>query len=161
MKLRKQTGVAAVELAFVIIPMLVLCFGITEMGRALYQYDGVVKAGRGAVRYLSQQNLSVDDSYNEAVDVAKALAVCGCYICGGENCPTEKPVAGLTDFSQVSITKHPMVPTGEGTASLVTLTIGGTGDQAVKFQSLLPGVGWLPDSLSFAPVSVTFVYSTT
>lgn len=156
MKRRLQTGVAAVELALMLVPMLVLCLGITEVGRALYQYDGVIKAGRGAARYLSQQNLNVDDAYNEAVAAAKALAVCGSQSCG-----TTRLVVGLDSVSQVSVTKFPVVPTGSGTISLVTVTIGGTGDKAVRFHSMLPGAGWVIDNFSFPPVSITMAYSTT
>ena len=51
MKPGKQKGVAAVELALIIGPMLIAFFGITEIGRALYQYNALVKSARAAVRY--------------------------------------------------------------------------------------------------------------
>ena len=44
MKQQGQRGVAAVEMAIVLIPMLVLCFGVLEIGRALYLYNGLVKS---------------------------------------------------------------------------------------------------------------------
>ena len=53
-----QHGAIAVEFALVLLPMLILCFGITELGRSLYLYNGLVKATRGAARHLSQQNLA-------------------------------------------------------------------------------------------------------
>jgi TadE-like protein len=58
MKFTQQKGVVAIEMALILVPMLILCFGITELGRALYQYNGLVKATRGAVRYLSQQSMA-------------------------------------------------------------------------------------------------------
>src|SRR5438132_11779609 len=46
-------GVAAVELALTMIPLLVLTFGVTEYGRAIYTYNAIDKAARDAVRYLT------------------------------------------------------------------------------------------------------------
>lgn len=159
MKLHKQAGVAAVELALILVPMLVLCLGIAELGRALYQYDGVVKAGRGAARYLTLQSLSQAASYNAAVAVAKSLAVCGKNSCAASD---PRLVAGLDDVSQVSVDKYPNVPTGKGTASLVLVTISG-----VRFTSILPGPSLLirfvdsKGGIAFAPATITMAYSTT
>lgn len=164
---RKQTGVAVVELAFVIIPMLMLCLGITELGRALYQYDGVVKAARGAARYLTQQNLNDAGSYNAAVAIAASMAVCGkpppapnaSYApCGASDA---RLVPGFDDESQVRVSLHPSVATGAGNVSLVTVTIGDSGSKAVKFKSMLPIPGSWLDNFSFAPVAITMAYSTT
>ncbi|MGB0129791.1 MAG: TadE family protein, partial [Rhodocyclaceae bacterium] len=55
MKSRKrQRGVAAVEFGLLLIPLVLLAFGITEYGRALYQYNALGKAARSAVRHLSE-----------------------------------------------------------------------------------------------------------
>lgn len=51
----RQRGVAAVEFAVLLLPLLLIVFGITEFGRALYQYNIIVKTTRDAARYLSQQ----------------------------------------------------------------------------------------------------------
>lgn len=164
MKLHKHAGVAAVELALIMVPMLVLCLGITEVGRALYQYDGVVKATRGAARYLTRQNLNTDEAYDAAVATAKALAVCGkqtCSSCDAKSCADPRLVVGLNDASQVTVTRYSSVPTGAGSASLITVTIGGVGDKAVRFTSMFPVASWGLDSITFAPVSVSMVYSTT
>lgn len=164
---RKQTGVAVVELAFVITPMLLLCLGVTELGRALYQYDGVVKAARGAARYLTQQNLNDVSSYNAAVAVASSMAVCGkpppvpgasYSACGASD---SRLVPGFDNESQVSVSLHSSVATGAGSVSLVSVTIGDSGSKAVKFKSMLPiPRSWL-DNFSFAPVAITMAYSTT
>ena len=52
---RKQQGAAAVELGFLLIPLVLLAFGVSEYGRAVYQYNTLVKASRDAARYLSAQ----------------------------------------------------------------------------------------------------------
>lgn len=165
MKPRKQAGVAAVELAVVIMPMLILCLGITELGRALYQYDGVVKATRGAARYLTQQNLNDTASYNAAVKIAQSMAVCGKLPPAlGQTyspCAASDPklVPGLDSETQVTVTNYPNVPTGAGTVSLVSVKIGDNGVRAVRFTSMLPIPASAIDSFSFAPVTITLSYS--
>lgn len=52
---RTQQGVALVELALIIPMLLLLTFITTEFGRAMYEYNAVVKSTRDAVRYLSVQ----------------------------------------------------------------------------------------------------------
>lgn len=52
---RNQRGAALVELALIIPLLLVLTFITTEFGRAMYEYNAVVKSTRDAVRYLSVQ----------------------------------------------------------------------------------------------------------
>lgn len=51
----KQNGVAAIEFAILLLPMIVILLGITEFGRAIYQYNTVTKAVRDATRYLTAQ----------------------------------------------------------------------------------------------------------
>lgn len=150
MKLHQQKGVAAVELALIMVPMLVLCFGIVEVGRALYYYDGLVKATRGAARYLTQQNLNDTASYNAAVAIAKSLAICGKKSCAASD---PKLVLGLDNPSQVTVTSYPIVLTGAGSASLVSVNIAG-----VNFTSFLPyGIA----SFTYSPVRITMAWSTT
>lgn len=51
--LNRQRGVAAVELAFVIVFLLLLLAGIVEFGRAFWYYDALTKATRDGARILS------------------------------------------------------------------------------------------------------------
>ena len=76
---RKQSGVAAVELALLAIPMLFMLFGITELGRAAYSYDTLSKATRTAARHLSSHNAGD----LPAIAQAKCLAVYGSLDCSG------------------------------------------------------------------------------
>lgn len=158
MNKRHQKGVAAVELAFVLVPLLVLCFGITELGRALYYYNGLVKATRGSVRYLTAQDPSSPPTGESAESIrlkARNLAVCGAPSCSGGQLPL---VPGLT-LAQVSVcdklacaATHASVATGQGSVDLVSVTIGGTGDAAYSFTSL---ASWVVPSFTFAPVRTT------
>ena len=52
---RKVRGVALVEFTLVLPLLLLLSFITTEFGRALYEYNTVVKSVRNAVRFLSVQ----------------------------------------------------------------------------------------------------------
>jgi hypothetical protein len=158
---QRQRGVAAIELAIILIPMLVLCFGITELGRALYQYNGLVKSVRGAVRYLSQQNLASPPTGETAEGLrlkARSLALCGAFDC--ESRPALVP--GLT-LAMVDVCDpvacpgtHANVPTGEGTASMASVSIG-AGATRFGFTSLVP---WVVPSIGFGPIAITMVSST-
>ncbi|PBI95005.1 TadE-like protein [Variovorax boronicumulans] len=52
---RTQHGAALIELALITPLLLLLTFITTEFGRAVYEYNTVVKSTRDAVRYLSVQ----------------------------------------------------------------------------------------------------------
>lgn len=51
----RERGAALIELALIMPLLLLLTFITTEFGRAMYEYNSVVKATRDAVRYLSVQ----------------------------------------------------------------------------------------------------------
>ena len=55
MRRSTQQGVAIVEFALILPMLLVMSFMTTEFGRALYQYNSVMKSVRDAARYLSIQ----------------------------------------------------------------------------------------------------------
>ncbi|MCR4469486.1 MULTISPECIES: TadE/TadG family type IV pilus assembly protein [unclassified Burkholderia] len=86
----RMRGVAAVEFALVLMPMIVLATGVAEFGRAIYQYETLTKATRNAARYLSVF-LPTDSAYPLAE--AQCLVVYGSTTCGSAG--TEL-VPGLT-----------------------------------------------------------------
>jgi Flp pilus assembly protein TadG len=159
----KQRGVAAVELAFILPLMLILVFGITEIGRALYQYNGLVKATRGAVRYFAQYDLTNEDVAavrNNTIKRAVYGAPTSCSDAKQLACtyPTTPLVSGLKE-AQVTlcdyltcIGSHKGVLTGQGTVDLVTVTIGGSGDLTFNFKSMMSYV--IPD-IAFSPIKAT------
>jgi Flp pilus assembly protein TadG len=116
----RQRGVAAVELALVIIPLLLLVFGVSEFGRAIFQYNTLAKATRGAARFLSTQGSGL----------GHAQAVC-LAVHGDRTCTAPTLVSGLS-ASNISIcdatncpATHLAVQTGTGQLSLVTVTVSG------------------------------------
>ncbi len=66
-KQKQNTGAAMVELALLLPLLLILFFGITEMGRALYQQSILVKTVGNATRMLSRTHLGIDTADNCAV----------------------------------------------------------------------------------------------
>lgn len=146
----RQKGVAAIELAFVLPLMLILAFGITELGRALYQYNGLVKATRGAVRYLAQQDLANADLglvHQKTQNIA---------VCGNENCSgLPSLVTGLStslvkvcDYATSTCEPtHKSVETGQGTVDMASVAIEG-----FAFKSIVTLV--IPD-MTFAPIKTT------
>jgi TadE-like protein len=155
----RQKGVAAIELALVLPIMLILVFGITELGRALHQYNGLVKATRGAVRYFAQYDLA-----NEDVSAVRSNAIKWAVYGAPTSCsdskqlvciyPTTPLVSGLKE-AQVSLcdylacTTHRGVETDKGTVDMASVTIEG-----FKFKSI--GTYVIPD-IAFFRIRTTMV----
>jgi Flp pilus assembly protein TadG len=140
--------VALVELAISILVMISIAFGITEFGRAIYQYNTLAKAVRDATRYLSTRG-AADAA---AKDQAKCLAVYGNPTCQGS------PVAAGLTIAMVSICDALACPADhaiQGSApviNLVTVSIGGPNATPFTFNSLVSFV--VPD-IQFGPIGVT------
>ena len=67
----RQRGTAIVEFALILPLLLLLTMVTTEFGRAIYQYNTIVKSLRNATRYLSLQ------TPNTKITEAKNLVVFG------------------------------------------------------------------------------------
>jgi hypothetical protein len=137
----RQTGVVAVELAIVLIPLTMLLFGITELGRAFYQYDTIVKSARSAARYLSVQTTGV------GIPQAKCLVVAGTM---DPDACAPPLVSGLTG-GMVTVhyidgvsTCPPGVVTGCGAINLVEVCVN-CADSAEKFQFVSVAKLFVPD----------------
>lgn len=168
---QRQRGIAAIEMALVVLPLLILCFGITEIGRALYLYNGLVKAARGAVRHVSQPVAS--KTAQALRDEAIFLALCGKTACAEGDAPL---VPGLT-VAHISVcdpsvcASHDEVPVpnlGGVTVDMVTVFIGipaAAGAYTYQGATLAPYVftsvvPWVIPDISFGAVSATMVVRT-
>jgi len=141
-------GVAAVEFALLLVPMVLLAFGAAEFGRALYQYNTLAKAARDAARLLSQNSPS-DVDY--PLDQARCLTVYG-----NNDCTEPALVSGLTaDMVQVCDRvscpgpSYANVATGSGAINLVEVRITG-----YAFNALVPFVT-LGTTIPFGDIRVT------
>lgn len=148
---QNQRGVAAIELAFLIIPLLIMSAGIAEMGRALYQYNALTKSVRNAARFLSMQN-PTDADYPAAA--AKCLAVYGNSGCAGEplvpGLALDKvKICNPVDFSDCSGGTYSSVGTGFGSINLVEVKIVG-----YRFEPFLSGLSSVVPTI-FDDIGVT------
>lgn len=152
MKRASMRGVVAVEFALLLIPLLTLVFGVTEYGRALFQYNTLVKTVRDSARFLSVENPS-DASY--PLTQARCLTVYGNTACTGSPL-----VPGLTtamvkvcnpvDASDCPGENFAAVATGFGSINLVKVKIVGY-PFASLFLPFVPGI----DSVVFGPIHTT------
>lgn len=146
-----QRGVAAVELGIIMVPLVLLAFGVTEFGRAIYQYNTIAKSVRDGVRYLSQGSPGEPN----VIANAKNLVACGTT----STCTDASVlVPGLTR-DMVTICDRTLcasdhnlqdIAYGVGTfgqINLVSVTVSG-----FQFTSLVPFV--MP-SITFGPIHAT------
>ncbi|TXD79146.1 hypothetical protein FUT87_20930 [Mitsuaria sp. TWR114] len=85
---RGACGVAAVELALLMSPLLLLVFGASELGRAVFSYNMLDKSVRDAARHLSQHGPGDATIATEA----RCLAVYGTTDCSGSVKPPPKSI---------------------------------------------------------------------
>lgn len=152
---KKQQGVAMIELGIAIFLLVSIVFGITEFGRAIYEYNNLAKAARDAARYLSTK--APGDAVG--INTATCLAVYGKPFTGDPTCGggTSTPLAAGLTTAMINICDAVCCPAthlSQGAApaiNLVTVTIGGA-PTPYPFNSLIPFV--VPD-FDFGPISVT------
>ena len=139
-----QRGVAAVELALLLAPVLVLLFGVTELGRALSTYNTLGKTVRDAARHLSQHGPGDPLIAAEA----RCLAVHG-----NPDCTGQALAPGLST-NQIHLCDAALCPsthagrsTGLGAINLVTVGITG--------YAWSSAVQWVVPDLRFNTISVT------
>lgn len=146
---RAQHGLALVEFALTVTMLLTIVFGITEFGRAIYQYDTLAKSARDAVRLLTTR--APGDA--AAIAAAACVAVYGKPTCTDGSLPL---APGLTTamVSVCDAVSCPDTHQAVGAApvmNLVTVTIGGA-NNPYHFSSL---VEFVVPGFDFGPISVT------
>jgi Flp pilus assembly protein TadG len=144
---QRQSGAVLVELALLLFPLLLLVFGITEFGRAVYQYNALAKAVRDGARYLSQYAPG---------DAARALEARSMVVCGRLACDGATPLVPGMSLSYVVVRDRISDPasnnlqsTGRGTLNLVRIEVSG-----FTFRSIAPS--FVPDQV-FGPIRATMV----
>ena len=146
---KRQQGLALIELGLAISLLVAITFGITEFGRAMYQYNTLAKAARDGVRFLAVR----DPGTPASITGVQCMVVHGNPGCTG---PTLVP--GLT-LGMVSVC-HAMDPACAPThqsqgaspvVNLVTVTIGGA-NAPFTFQSLF---SFVVPNIPFGAISAT------
>lgn len=130
---KTQRGVAAVEFSLVLLPMVLLAFGAAEYGRAIYNYNTVVKSVRTAVRVLSMTSPDAADYRSVSVVKAKCLAVFGNDTCTGTALAPSLTTSHVkvcdrnswSECSGMSQTDFKNVASGQGPIDVVMVRISG------------------------------------
>jgi Flp pilus assembly pilin Flp len=152
---RRQTeqGVAAVEFALVLMLLVTIVFGITELGRALYQYDALTKSARSAARFVTVHDAETNP---EVIPRAICLAISGSpwLAADGGGCASSAIVPDLEPENvtiemphRIAALRAVAVEDGGvsvGTLDMVRVTISG-----YRFQTIVPFV--IP-SISFGDI---------
>lgn len=159
MKIRKSNGglpkrlkgAAAVELALVSIPLVLMVLALIDFARAMFVYDQLLKAARDGARYMTF--FDPTDNKDYPVDLMKKRVLYG-SVSG-----TKPIVPGLTlDMislcDRVHVEACPgesfgSVATGSGSIDLVKVKISG-----YQFTPIFPGVSKLT-TFTFEPISST------
>jgi hypothetical protein len=137
-------GIAAVELGLLLIPLVLLVFGTTEYGRAIYTFNTLDKGVRDAVRYLAQGGPGDLARQGEAT----CLIVHGNMGCAGPALIPGLAISNVNFCDAISCpSTHLNQPTGSGAIDLMTVTI-----QNYRFDSLMP---FVVPSLDFNSISAT------
>lgn len=143
----RQKGTAIVEFALILPLLLLLTIITTEFGRAIYQYNLIVKSLRQATRYLSLQ------TPNTKITEAKNLVVFGNIAGTGPALVPGLTVAQVVTPTWQTFGPAPLINT-------VTVQVGygptGTPDQKYTFIPLVASVFSLNfGNLTYAPISAT------
>ncbi|HEY6095278.1 MAG TPA: TadE/TadG family type IV pilus assembly protein [Gallionellaceae bacterium] len=141
----RQNGVAMVEFALTLPLLLLLTMITTEFGRAIYQYNTIVKSVRSAARYLSIQ------TPNSALiaDPAAIAAATNLVVYGTPSGTGTPLVPGLT----VSNVPTPTWQTTGSMPLINTVTIKVSG---YTFKPLVTGVfGTVFGNITFHDISAT------
>jgi Flp pilus assembly protein TadG len=145
----RQKGAAAVELGLLLVPLVTLVFGVTEYGRAMYQYNTLAKAVRTGARYLS----AYQAGNATAIQAGRNLV-----LCGHTDCANEQPLVPSLTLDKVTVADaandsnmkaQPFAANGVtvGITNLVRVTV--TGFQFVSAAS------FVVPPFTFDPISVT------
>lgn len=147
----KQKGAAAVELAVLLIPLVLIAFGITEFGRAFFEYNAIAKGTRDGVRSLTMKGPLDPADPSSSSDITQTKCM---VIYGNAGCTGTARVPYLT-AAMVSIcdswtcpATHSAQSTGTGVVNLVTVTVTG-----YTFTPLVPFI--MPNPLTFNDISTT------
>lgn len=141
----RQSGVAIVEFALILPLLLLLTMITTEFGRAIYQYNTIVKSLRGAARYLSVQTPSTPLTPNTvAITEATNLVVFGNVSGTGSAMVPGLTVGNVAAPTWQTTGSNPLINT-------VTITVTG-----YTFHPLVTGVfGTAFGDISYSDISAT------
>lgn len=150
-QLGRTRGVAAVELALLLVPLLLIVLGVAEFGRAIHTFNTLGKSVRDAARHLAQYGPGDSAVQGEA----RCLAVYGRADCTGYPLAVGlTPATVLVCDALTCPATHANQPTGRGVMNLATVTIEGYVFTSV-LGITLPGSGVALTNRRFPTISAT------
>lgn len=144
---RRCVGLASIELVLLIPLLVLLAFGITEGGRAVYQYDTIAKSVRDAARYLSTLPPGQGHSTARCLALYGNTSCSGALLLPGLSSATFQVKDASNDSSYMGVPS-----TGNGGASTGQINLVRVRISGYVFDSLIPG--YFPD-VTFGPIDVT------
>ncbi|WP_298235032.1 TadE/TadG family type IV pilus assembly protein [uncultured Azohydromonas sp.] len=140
----RQRGVAIVELALVLLPLVLLLMLTVDLGRAFYTFNTLTKAARGAARHLTLVNPEDPDKRSEA----RNLVLYGNVNGSGTKLVPDLDSEAIEICTPALCEDHDDEPIDGGTMDLVSVRIHNYA-YAPLFSALLPA------PLNFKDISVT------
>jgi len=140
--LKNNRGVSTIEMAIVLIVLLLMVFGITEFGRAFYQYNTLAKTIRDGGRYIIKQKpADLSGEKTNPNSPTKNLVVYG------NSTGTGAPLLSGLTTGKVEIVYTGAIP------QYITVRI-----QGYQFQSLVPGI--IPFTVNLSPeITMPYLFS--
>jgi hypothetical protein len=157
-------GTALVEIAIVIPLLVMLVFGITELGRALYQLNTLAKAAETGARYLARANGVIDVVHDPSSGIALSCApgaawgeattaVTNVVVYGNEDGGVDPILPGITVSFEPLPHVPPTIADEDGvttTGCIISVTVSAGFVSAFGGETLIPFTTISPITLSEA-----------
>ncbi|WP_208993725.1 TadE/TadG family type IV pilus assembly protein [Alcanivorax sediminis] len=132
-----------VEFAIMLPMIVVLVFGITELGRAIYQQNTLSKAAASGARYMSRSPQAVTSDCAEGATWSASVLNAANLIAYGRQSGTGQPLLPDLDAADASFSVAQRTVTGMGNACVITASVSVPfraifGDTLVPFLDLDP-----------------------
>ena len=139
----RQAGAAMVEFAILLPLLIVLVFGITEMGRAIYQQNTLSKAVASGARYMSRSSQSVNSDCSQGAQWGSSISNAANLVAFGNQAGNGTPLLPDLDAGDVSFSLEQRTVTGGDDACVIIATASVDfsaifGDSIVPFLDLGP-----------------------
>lgn len=146
---RSLRGAAAVELALLVVPFLLMTLTAIEFARIVFTYNQLVKVTRDGARFLSGFDPSSGGDYPKGIAMSRVLKPNGTDLAAPDLALSMIQVCDRVDSSACPSETFASVPTGVGSINLVRVQISG-----YTYRPVFPLGGLFP-SINFDTIGTT------